>query len=62
MRSTAGGIVALNMYVVRYACSLCSTASSSAGLSVALGMAASTSVTCGSKPRSIMRSASSSTT
>ena len=63
LRSTAGGIVAENMYVCRYLRSLRSMrASSASGLRLDKGIASSTARTCGSKPISIMRSASSSTT
>ena len=61
-RSTSGGIVALNMYVVRYTLLASSSSSSFAGFMLLDGIASSTALICGSKPRSIMRSASSSTT
>ena len=66
--STLGGIVAENMYVMRYlvprlASSPCSSifSASSSGLSDSADMESMTDMTCGSKPMSIIRSASSST-
>mmetsp|Transcript_3782 Transcript_3782/g.8296 ORF Transcript_3782/g.8296 Transcript_3782/m.8296 type:complete len:249 (-) Transcript_3782:402-1148(-) len=62
MRSTAGGMVAENIKVWRYLKSVLPTSDrSSSGFIEPAGIASRIACTCGSKPMSIMRSASSST-